>query len=377
MTCEIRALINCFQVVFLKGDIQHFRDNIYKCQRQKLLLLANIHGVRPLLYSALLKAGIEEDFRSELQVSVIQMAMREKFLKEEAILLLSRLNSCGVHSLPYKGFYFTDALNGGKMYRESSDIDLVIRDKQMARKGIELLIEEGYQVIGEVEGVNVFDVTFGRQISLRKNHPRGFVMQVDFHWGINEKYHQYTIDNEDFFEGEESREGIPVPGQRGLFAMLLNHHGARGCWLRLKEVFDFALFLNGTLLSEKERAEIASNYKMRRIYEVGLNLVKSIVLETDVRSNDVTNIIKYWSLDPSMDLNKWSVFVMNARIYLDLQDKSILKSKLAWEFVRHQGSYFPQYNYYFRPFEGKYFLLNFLFKYSTILGRILSGRYKL
>lgn len=309
------------------------------------------------------------------------MAVREKILQQESIRLLTLLNENGVEALPYKGFYFTQILNSGLAYRESSDIDIVIRDLDKAMNGIEILKSQGYRILGEVQGLDFIDLTWGRQITLEKGNVNGLTIHVDFHWGVNEKYHEYKISTEDFFEDtcwlQNKYVNIRVPGDKALFKMLINHHGARGCWLKLKELFDWTLFLRKTNLSLEECRQISKSMKMEKIMSVGEKLASHTLLQKcDNSSSKVEiQIINYWSDVFEIFSNKFIRFLKFTQIYIHLQDKDASKIRLAWNYIRFKGSYFPQYNYYYRPFKGRLLLLNFIFKYVSIFYQFIIGKF--
>lgn len=382
MSKELQTLILAYRVLFLDLDKSEFKRAYADCKADRLMKLASYHAVRPVLYQALRKAEIIDALTLELQSFATQIAMRDKIYGIELARLLKLLNENGILALPYKGYLFTEKLYKGQHFRESGDMDLVIRNKSQAEVALKLLMNEGYNLEAKVSIQELLDNAQGREVSLIRLGQTGLSFHLDFHWGVNETYHEYLISTEDFFEGFffDFFSGVEVlnPCTDAIFKMLLNHHGGRNCWLRLKEVFDFSLFLTHFPNIENRWDEVAKKMKMATVYQAG-NRLNEILLSKNKnieRYDKTKKTIKWWeegtTIKPGISISRVRYF----KIYLSLQDQRVSHLKILWNYILFIGGYFPSNHHkYYRPFKGRSNFLNFLIKSVTILYRKARGTY--
>ncbi len=380
MSPELQTLLLSYRVVFLEAEATEFRNMYRNSDPERLMKLATYHGVRPVLYQALKKVGIDDSFTRSLQFFASQMAMRDKLNGLELSRLLKILSKAGIEALPYKGFLFTENLYGGQHFRESGDMDLLIREKNQGVKAIGLLCEEGYQLQVRENVKELIDDYQGREVTLIKKDRKGLEFHLDFHWGVNEMYHSYALSQEDLFEGSTVQtflgEEVLLPSDRAIFKMLLNHHGGRDCWLKLKELFDFSVFLKKYASSDNNWEEIAKEIKMERIFHVGRNLNDTVLLEVNSEKIRKGSIIKYWEIGKVHNKKFGSVRIKYLNIYFSMQDKSVSRPALLWKYIQFLGAYSPANDNYYRPFKGKSNFLNSVVKGLTIFYRMARGTYK-
>lgn len=378
MSRELQALILSYKVVFLDQGMAEFKDAYEKSDQERLMKLATSHAVRPVLYQALKKTGRDDSLTRNLQFFASQMALRDKLYGKEMVRLLKLFKEKQIDALPYKGYLFTKKLYEGQHFRESGDIDMVIRDKSKVAEAIALLKDEGYELHAPCDDNDLVNHAPGREVSLTKESRSGISFHIDFHWGVNEKYHIYPITTEDFFKGATVRffldEEILMPSDEAFFKMLLNHHGGRGCWLKLKELFDLSLFLRQPDIYKYHLKNWVSAMQMDKVFQVGSQLNDMVVREGPaIWSKEEKKIIKLWEREKSYENDLW-LKIKKMKIYLDLQNPDVSRLNLFRRYAAYHGTDTPLYEKYYRPFDGRNRVLNFIVKMGTIFYRGIMGR---
>lgn len=380
MSKELQTLILAYRVVFLDREQAEFRKAYEACDPERLMKLAGYHAVRPVLYQALKKTGINDALTLKLQLFASQMAMRDKLYGKEVARLLKLLNNNGIETLPYKGYLFTEKLYEGQHFRESGDMDLVIRDKRQAAAALRLLMKEGYVLQSGVNIEKLLDNAQGREVSLVWSGQAGLTFHVDFHWGVNESYNPYPINEEDYFRGAYNQSffgGVCLlPSTEAFFKMLLNHHGGRELWFKLKELFDLSLFIQRFPGKQYPLMEWAGQVNMKKIYETGAVLHTLLITDgaKDKLSTEERVIINVWEKGESYR-NRIIPKLKRLFVYFRLQDENVNQWTLFKRFISFHASYNPV-NEFPRPFGPRLELLNFLTKLLVILYKRAIGTYK-
>lgn len=378
MSRELQALILSYKVVFLDQGMVEFKDAYEKSDQERLMKLATSHAVRPVLYQALKKTGRDDSLTRNLQFFASQMALRDKLYGKEMVRLLKLFKEKQIDALPYKGYLFTKKLYEGQHFRESGDMDIVIRDKERVAEAIALLKNEGYELHAPCSGHELVNHAPGREVSLTRKNKSGLSFHIDFHWGVNETYHMYPITTEDFFKGATIQvfldEEILMPSNEAFFKMLLNHHGGRGGWLKLKELFDLSLFLRQQGINKEDLKNWASAIQMDKIFQTG-NQLNGILLKQELPtgSREGRKIIKLWEREKSYDNDLW-LKIKKMRVYFDLQNPDVSRLSLFRRYAAYHGTDAPLYEKYYRPFDGRNRVLNFIVKMGTIFYRGIMGR---
>jgi len=281
MSKELQTLILAYRVVFLERELPEFRESYSASDPERLMKLAAYHAVRPVLYQALKKVDRKDVLTDRLQLFTVQMALRNKLYGKETLRLAGIFKRAGIEVLPYKGCLFTEKLYWGQHFRESGDMDIVIRDKGRAAEAVALLNGEGYVLQAEDSMEQLLENAQGREVSLIRSGNEGITFHLDFHWGVNERYNLYHIEAEDYFKGAHIQPFLGdfclLPSVEAFFKMLLNHHGGRELWFKLKELFDFSLFLQRFSQEEYPLTEWADEVNMIKIYDRGIALNNMLI----------------------------------------------------------------------------------------------------
>jgi hypothetical protein len=370
MTPEVKTLWHAYRRVLRGEEAENFIDLLHASDQERLYSLASVNSVRPVLYAALQSSHVADvAYFNKLQRYCTLSALKDKVLGQEISRLHQLLWAKGIENLPYKGFLFTERLYQGKHLRETADMDLVLRNENDLAEALSILDVEGYECLDEIE-LDIQNLP-GRELSLWKSGLGEMKMPLDLHWGVSEAYHFYNISPESFFSDAVFDKAL-IPSEQSIFSMILIHHGGRGCWLKLKEVFDFATFVD--LHNDKPLDRWAQALRMQKVYETGLETIQ--YLDSGVaKSGLVKDIASFWNMDSRYDnqlrwkLKKW-------RIYLRMQEPQISRLKLFVSYITYHGTNTPLYEKYPKPFGGRFKVLNSMAKFSTIMLRSIKGAYK-
>ena len=352
---ELQILIEAIRVVLLKASpdkLLHLLNNP-KIDWKRLEKMVAYHQIRPVVYEALRQVNFYNDFAENLAQFSKKQAVKNIVNRQELVRILLLFKGQHIDLLPYKGVLFLDSFYQNKPLRESGDVDLIVKPSQAAQV-LQLLINDGYILMidqtpsqGIIE--EIVKKTPIREISLQKTVQSGLTLEVDLHWGINETFQSYAIDLDDLFEtaavGSFQHKQVLLPSLDSVFKMLLNHHGGRDCWLKLKDCADLIAFMNAQTTAELTHLrQLANQMKMTKVFETGLELLGAFFYSSIAPLQpNLTPIVRFWEKAQLYD--KVIPKFLFRKIHFSLQDKEI--SWLAYVFT--------QIKYYSvaHPFERK------------------------
>ena len=110
--------------------------------------------------------------------------------------------------------------------------------------------------------------------------------------------------------------------------MLLNHHGGRGCWLRLKDMCDFIAFRKGySQFTTSQMLEIAQKMEMVNIFKQGIYLSDTFLSDTLIKDisespKESKEIFTFWNRAEHYGLDNLRARISYEKIYRSLQDKN-------------------------------------------------------
>src|ERR1041384_3498267 len=113
-----------------------------------LLRVSNRHGLQPLLYHHLnaICPAIPDTYAQQLRDAARRVSALNTFLTNELQRLLARFAVAEIEAMPYKGPVLAVALYGNVALRQFSDLDILVRPRDVARAS-ELLQAEGYALL--------------------------------------------------------------------------------------------------------------------------------------------------------------------------------------------------------------------------------------
>ena len=337
LSLELQILIESIRVVLLNKSKETLTDLIKKTSVDwnKLNKMTIYHRIRPVVYEAFRQVNFNNNFTENLGLFAKRQSIKNLVDSQEVLYILKFLNQHNIPALPYKGQVFLECLYQNKSLRESCDIDIIVQP-QNAIKALKLLLADGYQL--SVGGEPTDDLLermyhfYGREVGLDKKTMGSKNVHIDFHWGINESFHEYPIGVDDFFgEAQQSdfhKTQLLLPSTNGIFKMLLNHHGGRGCWLKLKDICDFIAFRNVySQFSTEKMLEIAQKMEMVNTLKQGINLSDTFFSDTLIKEVSESQkkakaIFAFWDKAEHYIYDNLRARLAYEKIYRSLQDKN-------------------------------------------------------
>jgi hypothetical protein len=277
---EAALLLDCARARFDPAVRVRVRERIHGAlDWPRLLLLAERHGVTPLLFLELeyaTGAGRDRDeypppALATLRARASRNTARQLLLVAELRDVLGAFESHGIQAVPFKGPALAAAVYGNVALREARDLDLLVRraDVPAAER---VLLERGYRredrLTRAAEGVQL---AHGCDLELRR--PDG--LMVELHWAVLHRYFSFPIETtcwERLTRASLLGREVPSLAPEDLLLVLCGH-GAKHCWERLVWVCDVAALLGRYRdLDWDEVWRQAERLRARRMLGLGLFL---------------------------------------------------------------------------------------------------------
>lgn len=240
---------------------------------EAVLRLADQHGTSSLLYQSLarfedsLPAAPWATLRQRYQTNV----RKSLFLARELIRILDCTDALGIDVIPYKGLVLSEAYYGDMAMRQSGDIDLFVRRRDVVR--VRTAVRDlGYMprvIIPEEAEQNyiasgyeyTFDSAAGKNL-------------LEIQWALQPRFYAVDFDMEELFEraakvtvaGREMK----TPSPEDLL-LVLSLHAAKHVWGRLIWLCDIAQIL--------KRENLNWGWVWARTQEYGIERIVLITLE--------------------------------------------------------------------------------------------------
>lgn len=242
---------------------------------RKVHMLANHHRLLPLVYRRLYT-----DFREQVPAEAMEQlhtgyqanAARNFFLTQELLKILEVFESEGTDAIAIKGPALAIGVYGDVTYREFDDLDLLVRDGDVAKVS-EVLLAQSYSPVVAAAGSEA-------EILLRKEGERRFASpcgryHVDIHWQMAPRSF-LDLDHEGLWERSGFMDihgkAVRVFSPEDLL-FLLCFHGMRHLWTRHVWIADLIELLHTPAeLDWDEIFDRSRPIQMERFLNVGLLL---------------------------------------------------------------------------------------------------------
>ena len=278
----------------IENLLQQRLDWAYLCR------LANSHGMLPLLYSKIRQFppnNLPGDVLSRMRDQYRFSAWRSLWWTRRLLEVLDLLESNGIVAIPFKGPTLALSLYGNPALRSFSDLDLLVRKRDLDETERILLssgfeLEHGHDELAQHE----FHLTFRE----RQGIP------IEIHWALARSWHFFDIDTDRFWQRKETTlvAGRPVPYLSPDDLLLaLSVHGVRHYWRGLRWICDIGRLLE----RHKERdwlqtIERAKPISKRRI------LLLSLLLASELTGAKIhRNVYRAARTDPVVRSLAWWV----------------------------------------------------------------------
>lgn len=205
------------------------------------------HGVVPQLYGVLQKTGSEflpAEMHEWLQDSFQNNLKHNLILTGELWRILARFQEHGISAIPFKGPTLAMLAYGDLAWREFTDLDILVDERDLAQVG-ELLVSAGYQARAELSLLSDPVFTAIEREFYFTNARSGTL--IDLQWHLSSTILPFAMNLEHI--GKNQITVLPGGKQMatlGLEDLLLYlcAHGSRHCWERLGWIADVAGLIN-------------------------------------------------------------------------------------------------------------------------------------
>lgn len=331
---------------------------------QRLFELADKHGVQPLLHQALtgLNHAVPEDERLKLQQAFQTNLHKSLLLSRELIRIVDHLAALGLDAMPYKGLALAEVLYGDIALRQSGDIDLMIRRRD---------VPDIRDAVRELGYTPHFALSAPQERSyLKSGYEYAFDGEagpnlLELQWAILPRFYAVDFTMEDLFQRAVTLTvaGHPMrtPSREDLF-LILSVHAAKHVWGRLVWLCDIAELMNASNLDWKWIGARARDLGMVRILRVTILAAKSLLratipevaeqsLPADAEAASLTEEIqRYIVSDSAHNTESTAYFRLMMRLRERRTDRWRFAHRLAltpgpgeWRAVRLPRQLFPLY----------------------------------
>ncbi|PLK43844.1 nucleotidyltransferase family protein [Emticicia sp. TH156] len=342
-TLELLILVEAIKLMLLKENSTNFENliNDPKVNWSRLYRLAAYHSIRPFLYEACRRVGIQNEYVDNLKRFTHQQVINHLASRKELGRILHFFSKNNVQAIPYKGILFSEKIYKNQIVRESVDVDIIVKPEH-AMKGVKLLLADGYILslghYNQKDSVEINDELINELLTRNENQEIGFDkffgpavrVHIDYHWSIGEKFHDYVLEVDDMLgksvvENFQNQQ-LLVPNSEIIFKMIMNHHGGRGCWVRLKDFCDLIAYRNSFPENDdKILSSWSAEMKTRKVFEVGNAIMNNLFFEpgnfNSFEKQIQQRIFDFWEAGKHYD-RVWPKFKYNI-IYKNLQDKPL------------------------------------------------------
>ncbi len=247
MTREFSFLLDCVR--------SHFQpeiplSNVPSLDWRKLVNLSERHGVGHFFWQAIRERNdVPSDIRDEVQQRTVEEACQNLSLSAELSRLLRLFAEQAIEVVSLKGPALALSLYGNEALRSSSDLDLLVRTRDVLRAK-RLLEGFGYHMQSVVPS-RADDACLRRRdrqisFSAHQDPDQANNSWIDLHWRLLPGYFPASFDEHQVWEDlrEMSVGGIAAPTLSPEHQlMFLCAHGTKHLWQRLGWICDVAALL--------------------------------------------------------------------------------------------------------------------------------------
>ena len=261
-----------------EGDLGRIRGLLDSSMRdgpvewEGVLRLADLHGTSPLLYQnfSRLGDGVPASVLAALRASYERNVHKSLFLARELIRILDCLDAIGIEVVPYKGIVLSEAYYGDAALRQSGDMDLFVRGRDVAR------IKSAVRELGYTQRVLIPEdaeedyIASGYECTF--DSPAGKNL-LELQWALQPRFYAVDFDMDGLFERavtvEVAGRRVKTPSPEDLL-LVLPVHAAKHVWGRLIWLCDIERIL--------ELGNLNWNWVQGRARAIGIERILHVTL---------------------------------------------------------------------------------------------------
>lgn len=263
-----------------QGDRDRMRPLLLKpLDWGAVLRLADQHGISLLLYQNLshfadvVPSPVLALLRQRYETNV----HKSLFLTRELIRILDCLNGLGIEVMPYKGVVLSETYYGDTALRQSGDMDLFVRTRDVGR------IKDAVGNLGYTPRLAIPEAAEQRYITsgyeLTFDSPAGRNL-LEVQWALQPRFYAVDFDMDGLFERAVTASlagyavKTPCPGD---LLLVLSVHAAKHVWGRLIWICDIAQVLKQANLDWSWVKVQARELGIERILNITLRLTNRLL----------------------------------------------------------------------------------------------------
>ena len=226
------------------------RDRIKSLLRQNinwdyLMETAQRHKVMTLLYQSLKATcpeAVPQTTLKQLRFLFQVNYLRNQFLTEELLKLLTLFEKSNISAVPFKGPVLAVKAYGNLALRQFSDLDILIHKRDIFRVK-ELLLFQGYQLASHIPPTDIYKLMHLRAACEYNFFNKERCVTVEPHWDFTQRKLCISLNLESLWQNlkEISLDGKTVPTfslEDSLLIVCIN--GTKDHWRTLKHICDVA-----------------------------------------------------------------------------------------------------------------------------------------
>lgn len=261
---------------------------------EEVLRLADHHGTCSLLYQNLsqLRDIVPSPVLATLRERYESNVRKSLFLTRELIRIGHRLDALGIEVIPYKGLVLSEAYYGDMALRQSGDIDLFVRRRDVPRIK-KVVCELGYTTRVPI-AENAQEAYFDSGYECTFDSPMGCNV-LELQWALQPRFYSVDFNMNGLFARAVN---VTVAGRRVKtpsaedLLLVLSMHAAKHVWGRLIWLCDIAQILKREKLNWDWVQSRARELGIERILHVTLLLTErflTTVIPAPIESSILSN----------------------------------------------------------------------------------------
>jgi len=242
---ELTFIISCCKTDLSKDDIEFILSYLedQHLDINSLIVLANQHGILPLVYKTLKELQqdislLHDTLLSNLKSAYLQTSKRNMLMSAELIRIIKLFKENDIEALAFKGPTLSQTAYGDITLRQFGDLDILIKRSDISRM-TDLMTSEGYTP--EIELNTKMDETILNALNVIGFHKSTSNIRVEIHWELLSKNYAIKWDENALWDQKESvtinNIHIPViPCEQQLLYLCV--HGSKHLFERLEWICD-------------------------------------------------------------------------------------------------------------------------------------------